>query len=473
MAAPVHLCGKAMWIARLTNSMRSIYFKKSSSVSHMLSPRLLSTSTHEETVVPHTTASDAFQPHAVCKTNEHDPDKHTENHMSLFYKVQEDEIKRLFGSGGLERQFLIQLKTFQESCFMVRQPAFEVINYLKQSDYSNPAIRYVLYGKKGSGKTVSLAHIIHWCSQQGWLLIHVPSADRFTERVDEVQPSSHNPGRVDLPVVALEWLKRFKVQNSLFLEENEFKTSRSYVWSKRESTEEGAPITNVIEQGINRSKHASDCMNVILREVKLQSKNLRKPVLVAMDGVNHLFWDTAIRREDRTFLPACDVSLVYNLKKLLHNDWSNAAVVTTVDERYAGVYNKRRPSYLPRFLLQKSGFELFDPFLPVLVDGYSEKEALTCINYYIDRHWIQNENGKTDLIKTFDTLTLQGFELFDPFLPVLVDGYSEKEALTCINYYIDRHWIQNENAKTDGGKKELMHLSGFNPLQLDMLCRGL
>lgn len=46
-------------------------------------------------------------------------------------------------------------------------------------------------------------------------------ANRFTEKFEEVQPSLFRPGQVDLPVVALEWLRRFKTQNSTFLEDNE------------------------------------------------------------------------------------------------------------------------------------------------------------------------------------------------------------------------------------------------------------
>lgn len=38
----------------------------------------------------------------------------------------------------------LQIKTFNEACVMVRQPALELISYLKKADYSKPALRYLL-----------------------------------------------------------------------------------------------------------------------------------------------------------------------------------------------------------------------------------------------------------------------------------------------------------------------------------------
>ena len=42
---------------------------------------------------------------------------------------------------------------------------------------------------------------------------------------------------------------------------------------------------------------------------------------------------------------------------------------------------------------------------------------------------------------------LQGFEFLDPFVPVFVDNYNEKEMESCIEYYIHKKWIQNEQGR--------------------------
>lgn len=46
-----------------------------------------------------------------------------------------------------------------------------------------------------------------------------------------------------------------------------------------------------------------------------------------------------------------------------------------------------------------------------------------------------------------NVVTFQGFEFLDPFVPILVPEYSEKEARSTIDYYIDRNWIQNDYGK--------------------------
>ena len=38
-----------------------------------------------------------------------------------------------------------------------------------------------------------------------------------------------------------------------------------------------------------------------------------------------------------------------------------------------------------------------DPYVPVEVPEYSKQEAISCLNYYIDRNWIQNEYGESGL----------------------------------------------------------------------------
>lgn len=102
---------------------------------------------------------------------------------------------------------------------MVRQPALEVISCLKKTDNSKPAVRYlfcilsntrwhshthtqinILFfswcfwinmlstltscsdGLKGSGKTMSLCHAVHFCYTQGWLVLHIPDGETNTHR---------------------------------------------------------------------------------------------------------------------------------------------------------------------------------------------------------------------------------------------------------------------------------------------------
>ena len=54
---------------------------------------------------------------------------------------------------------------------MVREPFLEIRDYLETYDYSQPALRMVLYGKLGTGKTYTLAHLLHYAMENDWLMI--------------------------------------------------------------------------------------------------------------------------------------------------------------------------------------------------------------------------------------------------------------------------------------------------------------
>ena len=61
---------------------------------------------------------------------------------------------------------------------------------------------------------------------------------RMTEGKTEV--SSWNPRRIDLPLIAADWLRNFKVQNAVLLATRpDLVTTNTYKWTARESTTAG------------------------------------------------------------------------------------------------------------------------------------------------------------------------------------------------------------------------------------------
>ena len=50
----------------------------------------------------------------------------------------------------------------------------------------------------------------------------------------------------------------------------------------------------------------------------------------------------------------------------------------------------------------------------------------------------------------------QGFEWLDPSIPIDVPDYTEKEALSCLHYYIDRKWLQNPKCNVLSLEKVLL-----------------
>ncbi|XP_032414053.1 small ribosomal subunit protein mS29 [Xiphophorus hellerii] len=330
---------------------------------------------------------------SVFRTQEKDPACHSDKHVGQFYTLSSAHVRPLFPD-SFPWRYQQQMKTFNETCIMVRQPALEVISYLKKADYSQPALRYVFYGLKGTGKTMSLCHTVHFCYTQGWLVLHVPDAHLWVKNCKELLPSSYKLSRFDQPLEATTWLRNFKITNEHFLPK--IKLKERYVWTKRESTEAGSSLGELVDQGISRVKSSSDVVGAVMKELRLQSGQPGADfrLAVAVDGVNALWGRSTIKKEDKTAVDPEELTLVYNLRKLMKNDWSGGAIITTLSQ--TGSLYLPKSAYLPQDLLGERGFDSMDPFIPVSVPSYSEKEFESCYLYYMDRNWLQHPQSRTE-----------------------------------------------------------------------------
>ncbi|KAG8520003.1 28S ribosomal protein S29, mitochondrial [Galemys pyrenaicus] len=342
---------------------------------------------------------------AVSRTNENDPAKHEEQHEGLHYSIPLQDLKTIFPHGlptRFENQVLKRgkgiVKTFREACLMlyamcsVSFPAClhghePMLSFLKFEERRN-ARRLLVYrnvvsgdtffnnsaldGEKGTGKTLSLCHIIHFCAKQNWLILHIPDAHLWVKNCRDLLQSTYNKQRFDQPLEASTWLKNFKTANEHFL--SQIKVQEKYVWNKRESTEKGSPLGEVVEQGITRVKCATDAVGIVLKELKRQTSLGIFHLLVAVDGVNALWGRTTLKREDKT----------------LHG----GAIVLTLSQ--TGSLFKPRNAYLPQELLGKEGFDALDPFIPILVSNYNPKEFESCVQYYLENNWLQHEKAHTE-----------------------------------------------------------------------------
>uniref|UniRef100_A0A2K5K4E3 Small ribosomal subunit protein mS29 n=1 Tax=Colobus angolensis palliatus TaxID=336983 RepID=A0A2K5K4E3_COLAP len=267
--------------------------------------------------------------------------KHGDQHEGQHYNISPQDLKTVFPH-GLPPRFAMQVKTFSEACLMVRKPALELLHYLKNTNFAYPAVRYLLYGEKGTGKTLSLCHVIHFCAKQDWLILHIPDAHLWVKNCQDLLQSNYNKQRFDQPLEASTWLKNFKTTNERFL--NQIKVQEQYVWNKRESTEKGSPLGEVVEQGITRVRNATDAVGIVLKELKRQSSLGIFHLLVAVDGINALWGRTTLKREDKS----------------------------------------------------PEGFDALDPFIPILVSNYNPKEFESCIQYYLENNWLQHEKAPTE-----------------------------------------------------------------------------
>lgn len=324
------------------------------------------------------------------------PTQHSKDQLAKFYTIEPELKKQIYQHGGLPKSFEKQLKTFGETSLMVRQPALEIMHYIKSTDLSTrPVNRYVLYGPDGVGKSLTLAHLLHFGSENGFLLVHVPWVPDWFKKPKEVANAYSTEGSVDLPLDAAAWLIHFKNQNGKLLAQLNLTTSREIVWSKRESTPVGAPLSELIEHGIARVKYASEVMRVLVDELKSHSTAGRCKVMVGIDGYNAFFHKkTMIKSDTKQKMSPDKITITEPFLNVTKYDWTNGVCVLVADK--IAMTEGHQESELPRYLLGKEGFEHLDPFVPVRVEGYSDKEFQTCIDYYVNRRWIQNQGEGFD-----------------------------------------------------------------------------
>lgn len=329
------------------------------------------------------------------RTNENSPSKQSLQQTAKFYRQSPEVKKQLFTHGGIPKTYDRQLKTFGESCLMVRQPAIELIHYIRTADLSKPANRYVLYGKDGVGKSLTLNHVLHYGHENDFVIVHVPWVPNWFKKPKEKANSITREGCIDLPIDAAAWLIHFKLQNAHILPRLGLKCSRDYVWSKRETTPAGATLLELIEHGIARIKFASDTVAVLLEELKEQSTAGRCKTMVAIDGYNAFFYpETLILTDHRAKVTPEQVTLTRPFLNITDHDWCNGVCVLVVDR--LALNANRMESELPRYLLGKEGFEHLDPMVPIRVDNYDQQEFDSCIDYYVNRKWIQSKEPGFD-----------------------------------------------------------------------------
>nr|CAG4650964.1 EOG090X05V1 [Simocephalus serrulatus]SVE94226.1 EOG090X05V1 [Simocephalus serrulatus] len=345
--------------------------------------------------------SESLTDAVIFRTSETNPANHSKDQDGRFYRVPDSIKKQLFTHGGLPKEYNILSETLNELCIMVRKPTVELIDYLKKTNFDAPVPRYVLYGNTGTGKSLSLAHILHYGSNAGFVLVHVPWVPNWFRKFKEVAPSVMNPNKYDHPIEAVEWLRHFVTQNGPLFPNLGLKTTSTYTWSKREITAEGAPLSELIDLGLNRAKYATSCIAALLDELKKAAVNNQCRVLVVIDGFNSFFSPRSrATREDKSVVLPSDFVVTEAFLSITKNDWNNGAVVVSVDP--VAHPNELRESYLPRYQLGKQGFEHLDPFVPIEMPNYNEKEFRSQIDYYIERKWLQQpkahtEKGRTEL----------------------------------------------------------------------------
>ncbi|XP_003744610.1 28S ribosomal protein S29, mitochondrial [Galendromus occidentalis] len=335
------------------------------------------------------------------RTNVDSPSKHQRQHLAKFYTVPKSIERSLFGIFQHTKQSR-QLNSFMgEMGVMVREPFLEIREYIESYDYSQPALRMVVYGKLGVGKSFILGHTLHYAVENSWLVIANSWMPEWLKRPKDTQPNAEDPTILETPVEGAIWLQHFRAINERLLEKLQLKTTSTWKFSDTEVIAEGEPLIKLVAHGIDRMKHSNQCVRSLLHEVKKQTNEGKTKTMVVLGGVNCLWETSYVKDPKKQFIPARNFHLLQSFKEILKNDWKNASAVVSVAAPALSLTHRNLeletvPSYMPQYLLGKEGFEFFEPFVPIRVEKYSDKEAESVLEYYTDMNFIQHPKGRTE-----------------------------------------------------------------------------
>ncbi len=141
------------------------------------------------------------------------------------FRLEEDGKQTLFPKDFYDRNQILM-----EQTLMVRRPALEIFQYLRQVDWQEQNnLRFVLWGKPGCGKSVTLSHVAHFALASNYIVLNFHKFKEWFTNYREAVPSEHTKGQYDFPVEALATLREFYHHNKDKMEG--MKAHNLYKWS--------------------------------------------------------------------------------------------------------------------------------------------------------------------------------------------------------------------------------------------------
>lgn len=337
----------------------------------------------------------------IWKTSETDPRKHTTDHEGLFYDLPSDEKECNLLFGGIspyesDKTDYYKLLSIEKFPLMVRKPALEAMKYIESiEDKTLPNVRILFYGDMGTGKTHTLVHLQHYLHlKRTHIVLNIRDIKRFTRSPYGIEESTSRPGRIDTPLNSAILLQRFKTMNTPLLENynDTLVCSTDYRWSVREVTKAGEPLIKVADHGINRINHASDCVAVLIKELMLAADDGKIKLASFIDNVRFLFTFEAgiLRHKDKKKVYIDEITVARALKKLVKSSHRNGLVVASCDNKFVKTQNQK-----PRDVLGEEGWEHFDPFIPIKQPVFDRKEFESFMNHYQDIGWFCRPESHT------------------------------------------------------------------------------
>jgi len=271
-----------------------------------------------------------------------------------FMEIKEAATASLFPRGLPEDSMGYLTRSDGRLALMVRSPALQVIQALRavsdkeggaagESEAAELPPYHVLTSDfRGVGKSLSLAHAVHWARDQGWVVLFVTDSLEFVQGGHWVQPSPYVEGMFDQPQVAHAVLEEFHAIHGEAVASLPVQTDEAKAHFSSATT-----LGELMQAGLADQDAASQAVADLRLELGAQTD---LPFLLAIDNVDLLYRNTEYHHDMRKLDPA-EMTLLHGLRDLSKDgelipgrEIQNGRLVVATTRRYQNVPEDKRLS---------------------------------------------------------------------------------------------------------------------------------
>jgi hypothetical protein len=174
---------------------------------------------------------------------------------------------------------------------------------------------FLLSGPRGSGKTATLYHAVHYARKSGWLVFLIPSAFEYLHEGGLVRPSPFFKGFFDTPDLAQTTLRQIGEAHGHQLAGLPVKDKEVVArLGLREGGSGGATMLDLVVLGLKKKKLATTCLLELKRG--MEGGQDTYPVLFAVDEFSEWFHPSTYHYAQKK-IEASRLVLVAALRNLL------------------------------------------------------------------------------------------------------------------------------------------------------------
>ncbi|KAK5716145.1 hypothetical protein LTR15_009971 [Elasticomyces elasticus] len=209
---------------------------------------------------------------------------------------------------------------FRRPAALLRKDGVEMGEAIQRAREEKTVERRVVFGDKGSGKSVLLLQSMAMAYLQGWVVIHFPEARDITIAQTPYEPVQTADGKTAYvqPRYIASILSNIAAANRALL--NDLRITQQH--NLPIPLQSNISLTRLVELGANDAQLAWPIWQAFLSEITAPSQpekqgGLRPPIFVGMDGVDHIMRMSAYLDTEMKSIHAHDLAIAQSFTAML------------------------------------------------------------------------------------------------------------------------------------------------------------